>query len=297
MKSPRATADPRRDAPPLPVQPAPPAPVAAAEDDDPLQPARDLATAHHAPHYVRPRIPRRALWRFVALVALMAGAIALLRFSPLAEHLEPERLLNELRALRGVWWAPLVLVGLFAVLAPLGAPVSPLVFSGGVVFGSILGSLYNTLGLLVGATIAFLVARALGRELVEHIFGARLKRVEKRLARRGFWALVQVRLLPIPFVIVNVGAAVTGVPFLQFVASSLCGLLPSTVIYTYFSSSIASSVAGEREGILIRVGLALALLFSLTLLPGLLRGRLRRQRLATLRAQRSAVRQARTQRP
>lgn len=254
------------------------------------------AAAHHQPHYVRPRIPRRALLRFLALVGMMAATIALLRFSPLAQHFEPEQVLAQLRTLRGVWWAPLVLIGLFAVLAPLGAPVSPLVFSGGVVFGSLHGSLYNTVGLLVGATVAFLVARALGRELVEHIFGARLKRVEKRLARRGFWALVQVRLLPIPFVIVNVGAAVTGVPFLQFAASSLTGLLPSTVIYTYFSSSIASSVAGERREILMRVGFALALLFALTLFPGFLRGRLRRQRLAALRAQRQSQRQLRSPR-
>lgn len=235
---------------------------------------------------VRPRIPRRALLRFLVLVGVMVGAIVLLRFSSLGQHLEPQRLLGELRSLREVWWSPLALIGLYLVVAPFGLPISPLLIAGGVVFGGLFGSVLSFVGTLLGALGAFLMARLLGQELIHHLFGQRLRRIEARIARRGFWPLVQLRLLPIPFALINVGAAMTSVSIGTFTTSSAVGLLPTTVIYTYFWAALASSVAGDREGIILRVVIALGLMFTLTLLPGFLRGRLRRQRLAALRSQR-----------
>jgi uncharacterized membrane protein YdjX (TVP38/TMEM64 family) len=235
---------------------------------------------------VKPRIPRRALLRFAALVGLLGGAFLLMRYGPVREHLQPERLLADLETLRGFWWSPLALLGLYLVISPLGLPVSPLLISGSVIFGAVWGSLYNYLGLMLGALVSFLLGRLLGRDLVLHLLGDRLKKVEKRIARRGFWPLVQLRLLPLPFVVLNVGAALSGISLPTFLGSTAIGLLPTTIIYTYFWSSLATSVSGARQEMVIRLVVAISLLFGLTMLPGLIRRRLRGKRLAELRSQR-----------
>ena len=105
---------------------------------------------------------------------------------------------------------PLLLAALYVTITPLGLPATPLVIAGGMVFGPLLGSLYNTVGLLIAAMAGFFFAGALGREFVVRIAGQRLRRAERVFARQGFWPLVQIRFLPIPFSMVSYGAALAG---------------------------------------------------------------------------------------
>ena len=66
--------------------------------------------------------------------------------------------------------APLVVIGLIAaevIIAPL--PGGWLAIATGYLFGSALGSLYAYIGNVLGATIAFELARALGQPFVRHL--------------------------------------------------------------------------------------------------------------------------------
>ncbi|NHZ73411.1 MAG: hypothetical protein GWP16_02945 [Nitrospirae bacterium] len=212
-------------------------------------------------------IPRSAVIRFALLVAFLAIAFALFRWTPLNEFLTKDRMVALMMDLRSAWWAPLALLGLYLVLSPTGLPVSPLIFAGGVVFGVKLGWLYNFLGTMLGASASFLLARALGYELVSHVVpDALLQRAEKILEKHGFWAIVRVRFLPIPFAVINYGAALAGVRFPPFLAATAIGLVPSMLIYTYFGHALFNAATADRQTLIRNLAGVLILVMLLTFL-------------------------------
>jgi uncharacterized membrane protein YdjX (TVP38/TMEM64 family) len=252
----------------------------------------DAASASGAPAIApAPLVPRWVLVRFLVFVGLIAAGFVLIRFTPLGaqleEYLDKERLLKIRGDLQEQWWTGPVLLLLYAVLAPLGAPVSPLMFAAGAIFGTLVGAGYNFLGTFIGAANSYFLARGLGRDLIVHVAGNRLKKAERLIARRGFWPLVRTRFLPIPFPVVNYGAALGGVPAGLFLLTTAIGLVPANLVYTYFASALVDSVGGDRIGVLFRMGLAVVALLSLSFVPNLLTGFQRRKRLRELQEMRA----------
>lgn len=212
--------------------------------------------------------PWRAAVRFSLLLALLAAGLLLLRWEPVAQAFEAERLAAWLERFRHAAWAPGALVAIYVVVSPLGLPVSPLILAGGAVFGPAWGSLLNIVGTLLGAVVSFLLARALGRDLLVQWLGSRLARLETLAEQRGFWPLVRLRFVPFPFFVVNFGAALAGVRFSTFLAASAVGLVPAMIVYTYFGAALARAAAeGARPDAVVHVVVALALLLALTWLP------------------------------
>ena len=210
---------------------------------------------------------RGAILRFSILVALVGVAFLAFRYTPLSEFLTKDRMIALMAELRSAWWAPVALIGLYVVVSPSGVPVSPLIWAGGVVFGVWWGWLYNFIGALLGASVSYLIARALGRDLVLHIASKTLLlRAEKILARHGFWAMVRVRFLPIPFSVINYGAALAGVRWPVFITTSIIGLAPSMVIWTYFGYAIFSVTTADRAEVVRNLIVALVLTLTLTFL-------------------------------
>lgn len=221
------------------------------------------------------RSPRRrrlgtAVARFSLLVLLLAVAFAALRWTPLGELLSRDRTVALLEQVRTAWWAPVALIGLYLLLSPTGLPVSPLIFAGGVVFGVWWGSLYNFVGTLLGASASYLLARSLSRDLILRVVSAPLlQRAERILERHGYWTLVRVRFLPIPFAIINFGAALAGIRWPVFASASVLGLAPSMVIWTYFGYAIFSVTTAERHVVVRNLIVAIVLALLLTLLAPL----------------------------
>lgn len=226
-----------------------------------------------------PRVPRHALVRAALLVVVVVAGFAVLRWSPLADYLTKEAILSTLERLRGAWWAPVALIAGYALLCPVGLPPSPLMVAGGVIFGPVYGSIYNLVGIWLGAATTYYLGRHLGHDLVMHLAGKQMKRVERALTRRGsVWSLAGVRFLPLPFAVVNYAAALAGIRPGLFLGSSLLGLGMSVPIFTYFASAIARAATGEKTGVYIQLGVAIALLLSMTLVPRFLAARKRRER-------------------
>ena len=230
------------------------------------------------------RIPPGLVLRLIALVGLMVTGIALLRFTPLGEYLTEERMVALLDELQGLWWTPLLLIGAFTFLAPLGLPMTPLVLGGGAVFGAWWGGLYNIVGLLLGAHTSFWTARFLGRDLIVHFAGERLRRAERIFERHSFWPLVQARFLPMPFAISNFGAALAGVKSGTFFITTLIGLIPSTLVHTYFMARLFRGA--DRQVTMVQYVVVLALFNIATAWPTIRTQLYRRRRYRELREQR-----------
>jgi uncharacterized membrane protein YdjX (TVP38/TMEM64 family) len=234
------------------------------------------------------RMPRRTLLRFLVIPALLAGGYAAARWTPLAAYLSVPALEAAFGRLRQSWWAPGLLIGAYLVLSPVGVPATPLMVAGGMVFGGVAGSIYNWLGVVLGAAASFFVGRVLGRDFVRHIAGRRLRKVEIAIGRRGFWNLVAVRFLPLPFPVVNYGAALAGVRPSLFLVTTAVGVAPTVTLYTFLFAALAQATAGQRRALFIQLIVSLVLLLAVTQVPQLLQARRRRHRLEALRATRRA---------
>jgi uncharacterized membrane protein YdjX (TVP38/TMEM64 family) len=198
--------------------------------------------------------------RFLFMVALLLAAYFLFRDSSLAAALEFDRIQAQLADIRATSWAPLALIGLWAVLSPLALPATPLMLAGGAVFGPWLGTLYNWIGAITGAATTYFFARLLGHDLVAHLLGEeRLSRLEDRISAYGFWALAGIRLIPIPWPAVNFAAALSGYPFTSFLASTMVGIGPILFVFSLFAASLVD-VAGNSEQAVVKFVIALAAL-------------------------------------
>lgn len=189
---------------------------------------------------------RSNVWiKALVFVLILVAAFAAVRYTPLGELTSEERIRTSLMDIRGIWWAPLVLLALYALVGPTGISMFPLTIAGAA-FGPFAGSLLNTLGIVVGAWTAFLVARALGRDFVVRITGDRFRKAERLLNRQGIWPLIQIRFMPVPYPVVNFAAALSGVPLKRFMFASIIGLIPATLIHSYFIARLIYTNGSER---------------------------------------------------
>ena len=222
----------------------------------------------------------------VFVLMLVAGYFAV-RYTSLAEWTSEERIRATLIDIRSIWWTPLVLLLLYAVVAPFGISMFPLTIAGAA-FGPFAGSVLNTIGIVIGAATSFSVARLLGRDFVLRVTGERLRKAERTLNRQGFWPLVQVRFMPIPYPVVNFASALAGVPARRFMLASIAGLIPATLIHSYFIARLIYANGQERleQGILYAV--VLVVINGLIGLGWLRTQRQRRARYLALKAARAS---------
>jgi uncharacterized membrane protein YdjX (TVP38/TMEM64 family) len=230
------------------------------------------------------RVPLRLLVRFGFLIVLVVGGFVALKLSPLGSHLNERDLLAYFQKIRQSPWAPAALVAAYVVLCPLGLPASPLMITGAVLFGVFWGAVWNIAGTVLGGTVTYYLGRLLGRDFVAHFAGKRLKKIEQQIARRGFWGLVGIRFLPIPFAVVNYTAALVGIPPGLFLSTLTLGLILPNVLYTYATNAVYHAASGEKSHVYLNVAIAVGLLAGLMFLPQVIVGRKRKRRLAEIRA-------------
>jgi uncharacterized membrane protein YdjX (TVP38/TMEM64 family) len=228
--------------------------------------------------------------RLSLFIALVLAGISTIRFTPVGEVFTEERVLDLVETLRSLWWAPCLLVGLYAIVSAFGLPPVPLLVAGAA-FGPVYGSITNIAGLTLGAFTAYWEARLLGREFVVRVTGDRLRRAERLFERHGFWPMVQTRFLPIPFSVVNFGAALAGVRPVFFMLATALGLVPSTLIHTWFIAETMTTQGRERAHTLALYA-GVFVLFNALLSIQWFRERIRRRRryreLVLLRAEAKA---------
>jgi uncharacterized membrane protein YdjX (TVP38/TMEM64 family) len=232
------------------------------------------------------RVPRRAIVRFAILVVLVAAGFAALRWTPLAGLLHEKSLLAYRDLLRRSWWAAPALLASYVLLCPLGFPASPLMITGGIVFGAVWGSVLNVAGTSLGGVATYFLGRALGRDLISQLGGRRLKKIERQVARRGFWGLVGVRFLPFPFALVNYCAALAGIPPRLFIPTTVLGLTPINIVYTYFTAALLEVGGPQRQRVLLQLTVISVALAFLTFFPQVWLGRRRKRRYEELLARR-----------
>ncbi|MDR6911393.1 putative membrane protein YdjX (TVP38/TMEM64 family) [Rhodococcus fascians] len=129
-------------------------------------------------------------------------------------------------------WGIALFVVLYAVLSATPFPASTLTIASGLLFGLAVGATVVVFAATVGAYLGYWGARALGRGQVARTEWDRLRRLDAMLGRRGLLSVLLVRLVPLPFSLVNYAAGVSAVGQRDYVVGTMIGIVPATVAYT-----------------------------------------------------------------
>jgi uncharacterized membrane protein YdjX (TVP38/TMEM64 family) len=213
--------------------------------------------------------PRAGRWaKLLLLVLIVAAGWLAVRATPLREYLAHGGLAALVATLRRAWWAPFAFVTGYALAIALGFSGLILTLAGGAVFGFWWGALLNTLGANLGATAAFLLARWLGRDGLEALLGSRLAGIDRITQQSGFAWLLRLRLIPIvPFNLLNFASGLTAMPWPAYVAATAIGIVPGTLVYTFFADAILSGSTEATRAAFARVLVAGLLLVLLSFVP------------------------------
>jgi uncharacterized membrane protein YdjX (TVP38/TMEM64 family) len=212
------------------------------------------------------------LIRLALFAAVLVVAWLVARQTGLLAYADPARLQGAIAEARGSRFAVPGFIALYAIVAGFGLPGTPLTLAGGALFGTVAGTACNWVGATLGATMAFLLARALGKDALTSLLGKRAAGLDKVAGSSGFWALLRLRLIPVmPFNALNFGSGFTGISLRDYVLATAIGILPGTAVYTSFADALLAGASGARESALVRVAIAGGLLLLLSFVPTLAR--------------------------
>lgn len=157
---------------------------------------------------------------------------------------------------RGIW-GPVVYVLLLTILPLLLFPDSVIVIAGGLTFGLFWGTVLTVIGSVLGAIIAFWIARYLGQGVAQKLLKGKLVSFDWEI--NGFVLILLLRLIPLfPFKIVSYSAGISQVKFAPYFWATTIGSLPGILAYVNIGDK--STQVGNSSfywAFLILIGLSL----------------------------------------
>lgn len=207
--------------------------------------------------------------KFLFFILLIVAALYVVKFSPLAGKFS----IASVRAFVDVFgfagW--IVFIVIYAIAVSLMVPATLMTFIGAVLFGAAEGVFVNIAGFSLGASLAFFVARNLGRDFVKDLLG-KYRKLQKMVEQHGFSGLFLLRMFPLqPFGIVNYACGLSSLKFADYFFATLLGFAPETFVMSYFFAKISEhalsgSILSELISPEFLVPAALMLLFILATL-------------------------------
>jgi uncharacterized membrane protein YdjX (TVP38/TMEM64 family) len=199
----------------------------------------------------RPPAAKSGLLRQLPLIAILTvaalGAFTLrdfLSFEALAANREALIAFRDANYLATVLAFMAIYVVIVAFSLP-GATIATL--TGGFLFATFPGALFNVVAATTGASVIFLAARwGLGERLAERMDASegRVKKIKDGIDQNQWEMLFLIRLVPaVPFFVANLIPALVGVPLSRFVVTTFLGIIPGAVVYTSVGAGLGEVFA------------------------------------------------------
>ncbi len=178
---------------------------------------------------------QRKILKIISIVAIVIG---LIWFSRSYLNISPTEIKEWILSFG--MWAPILYIVLYTVRPLIFFPASVLSITGGLAFGALMGTVYTVIGATLGAVVAFLVAKKLGKGVIKNGAG-KVDQIQQQLEQNGFIYVLIFRLLPIfNFDLISYAAGLSKVRLLPFFLATLIGIIPGTFAYNFLGSSIVS---------------------------------------------------------
>jgi uncharacterized membrane protein YdjX (TVP38/TMEM64 family) len=141
----------------------------------------------------------------------------------------------------------IVFIIAYAVATVLFLPGWIFTVSAGLIYGIVGGTLVALTGAVIGASLAFLVARYLLRQNIEELTrkNPRFRAIDEAIGKNGWKIIGLLRLSPlIPFNLSNYFYGITSTSFIAYVAVSAIGMIPGTLLYAYLGAIGQAGISG-----------------------------------------------------
>ena len=139
------------------------------------------------------------------------------------------------------FFAPIVYIIIYIIRPLVFFPTSILTPLSAVVFGPFLAWIYTFIGENIAASVAFLVARYFGGDMVSRF--KKLNLIDEELKEHGLRTVIFLRLVPLfPFDVVNFGLGLTSISFKKYVIGTAIGVLPGLTAYIFLGASLLSGM-------------------------------------------------------
>ena len=179
--------------------------------------------------------------------------------------------------LAATFYGPLLYIFLYTVRPLLFFPATLLTMLGGFLFGPIAGVLYTIIGSNASAMVAFGVGHYFGQGvLVGQENQNLLQRYAQRLRQSSFETVLLMRLLFLPYDLVNYVAGFLGIRWQPFLLATAIGSIPGTFSFVLLGTSfgsLAELLAGKVKLDPVTLVISVFLIVSSLALSRYLKGR------------------------
>lgn len=165
---------------------------------------------------------------------------------------------------------PVAVIGLM-VAAVVASPIpsAPIALASGAAYGHYAGTIYVATGSELGAMLAFLIARRLGRGPVKRLLGGKADAGLLGSQNALTLAVFVSRLLPfVSFDAMSYAAGLSRLHFWRFALATLAGILPASFVLAHVGSEALDGDLGAGGWIALGLGLATGLPLLLLALRG-----------------------------
>jgi uncharacterized membrane protein YdjX (TVP38/TMEM64 family) len=143
---------------------------------------------------------------------------------------------------------PVVFILAAAAALCLFVPGPVLAGGAGLLFGTAAGTPVALAFIVLGAVMQMSISRYLAGDAAAHLLPDRVKRFDRFIAERGFWAVFYMRLAPaVPYNLVNYGAGLTSLRVRSMAAGTAVGALPRTFAWVALGGSLDDLGAPEAK--------------------------------------------------
>lgn len=190
---------------------------------------------------------------------------------------KPDKLNEAADRVRGTPWLRTIFVAVYAALATVAAPVSPLAYGAGAVFGVAQGSILVWIASIAGGAAGYWLARSVWADSAKRLLGRHQDKLGQLQRGNAFLTTVRLQILPVmPFGVFNYAAGTSRMSFVAFLGGTALGIVPATIAATYVGDRIAAGVRGSGKQAFVVAGVVVIALFGLSFLPNLI-ARIRRR--------------------
>jgi phospholipase D1/2 len=190
------------------------------------------------------RSRRGPAWgRLAAIVLLCAALAAAWRYTPLSELVTAERIIAWARAVRGMPWAPAVVMLIYTPAAFVMFPRPLLTLLTVIAFGPWLGFAYGMAGILLSALATYYTGRILRPKTVERLAGEKSDHLRKVLREHGLAAMTAMRILPgPPFALEGILAGAMRIRLWHYMLGTFIGMVPGVLATSVFGDQLTRAL-------------------------------------------------------
>ncbi|MBI3995474.1 MAG: TVP38/TMEM64 family protein [Nitrospirae bacterium] len=180
--------------------------------------------------------------KFIALVVFVALSAAFFQMADLGRYVKPEAIRAAIQSVGPL--APVLYLLIYSIAPVFFVPGWIITIGGGLAFGAVWGTVLTVIGATIGATLAFFVARTMGRDFVARVLKEKFKTlntIDEQAATHGFQVIFFLRLIPlVPFNVLDYVAGISKIGTRDYILATFLGIIPGTFAYVYLGSALTN---------------------------------------------------------